>query len=187
MTVSTNRELGAVDEDTTEDLPGDIESYREHLAEPKPAARRADAAPPSIGTALPRHIVGGFAKIADDLDQRSRDSGLMVRLLEQLRLQLDVSEQETARLHAQLDAAIPPVKTTSKALQERVASTKQGNVSANLSALFGENLRALDELENTTKALTANLLWVRSNWEQYARTVIAAEKMRQMRGPNGAE
>lgn len=127
---------------------------------------------------LPRHVEGGFAGVAMDLDRRSRDWSMMHRLLEQQRLQLETSENERERLYAELELLLPEVQTTALALTRTIARTRSGDVSTNLSALFVDNLHALDKLENVSKALTANLLWTRSSWEQYARSVIGAEKMR---------
>lgn len=149
---------------------------------PGPRSQRADAhasddlSPWQKG--LPRHIEGGFTAVAEELDRRSRDWSLMVRLLSQQRLQLETAEDERHRLYLELEAVLPEVRSTATELADRVAMTKSGDVSGNLSALFTENLRELDKLENIAQALTANLLWIRSSWEQYARSVIGAEKMR---------
>ena len=128
---------------------------------------------------LPRHISGGFRGVAEDLDRRGRDWAMMVRLLEQQRLHLETAEAERVRLYQSLEAILPAVRASGQVLEETIENTKSGDVSANLSALFVENLRTLDELENVSKALTANLLWTRSSWEQYARSVIGAQKMRE--------
>lgn len=144
-------------------------------------------APSQEAPALPRQIPGGFLGVAADLDRHSRDWMMMVRLLEQQRLLLETAEQERGRLYAKLELAVPDVLATGRALEETIETTKGGDVSANLSALFQSNLRALDDLENTAKALTANLLWMRSSWEQYARSVIGAQKLREAvarGGPN---
>ena len=138
------------------------------------------AAQPESG--IPRRIDGGFHGVAEELERRSRDWTMMVRLLEQQRLHLETSENERTRLYAQLHAILPVVDETAGSLETAVETTKSGDVSSNLSALFAENLRALDQLENAAKALTANLLWTRSSWEQYARSVIVAQKMREDRG-----
>ncbi len=128
---------------------------------------------------LPRQISGGFLGVAEDLDRRGRDWTMMVRLLEQQRLHLETAEKERARLYESLGAIMPGVMESGRSLDGTIENTKAGDVSANLSALFVEDLRALDELENVAKALTANLLWMRSSWEQYARSVIGAQKMRE--------
>lgn len=186
MTGIVKQEFSFVDEESPEGVAKEnaegVGRQPDHAADRSMdirPSRRSDRDASVSFASLPRHISGGFKQVADDLDQRSRDAALMVRLLEQLRLQLESSEMEGARLYAQLDGTLPSVQKTSKALQERIVATKLGDVSANLSALFSDNLKVLDELENISKALTANLLWTRSNWEQYARGVISAEKMRQ--------
>lgn len=152
-----------------------------------PAAQKPDEANslpfrpadvPLMGSVLPRHVAGGFTGVAEELDRRSRDWSMMVRLLEQQRLQLETSENERERLNAELELVLPDVRASTRALTKTVARTKTGDVSGNLSALFVENLHNLDRLENLARALTANLLWTRSSWEQYARSVIGAEKMR---------
>jgi hypothetical protein len=128
---------------------------------------------------LPRHIPGGFSSVAADLDRRGRDWTMMVRLLEQQRLQLETAEQERTRLYAALEAVLPGAVGTGRTVDQAIEKTKNGDVSSNLSSLFSDNLRELDELENVAKALTANLLWTRSSWEQYARSVLGAQKMRE--------
>jgi hypothetical protein len=141
-------------------------------------APEESAAVEASSVGLPRHIPGGFLGVAEDLERRSRDWTMMVRLLEQQRLQLETAENERTRLYAALEAVLPAALTTGRAVDDAIQTTKQGDVSANLSALFVENLRELDKLENIAAALTASLLSTRSTWEQYARSVIGAQKMR---------
>jgi hypothetical protein len=129
--------------------------------------------------ALPMTIEGGFAGVAADLDRRGRDWTTMVRLLEQQRLQLESAENERTRLYAALQAAMPRALESRDSLNGALEATKQGDISSNLSTRFAANLTELDELENIAKALTANLLWTRSSWEQYARSVLGAQKMRE--------
>lgn len=167
--------LGQGDEDR-------VSADRDHR-EPSPAAgaqasgefERLDGGPSS----LPLHIAGGFTGVADDLDRRSRDWTMMVRLLEQQRLHLETAEMERDRLYKSFEVIIPEVRESGALLETLMSRTKSGDVSGNLSAQFADNLRALDKLENLSRALTANLLWTRSSWEQYARSVIGAQKMRE--------
>ncbi|WP_375461885.1 hypothetical protein [uncultured Enterovirga sp.] len=168
------------------DLPSDVTSFRrdpyslrldqEPRVEAQTPDREVDLHQPA---GLPRQISGGFAAVAEDLERRGRDWTMMVRLLEQQRLHLETAERERTRLYETLESILPEVRRTGETLETSIETTKSGDVSANLSALFVENLRALDELENTAKALTANLLWTRSSWEQYARSVIGGQKMRE--------
>ena len=131
------------------------------------------------GTELPRHVPGGFEGITEDLDRQSRDWTMLVRLIEQQRMQLEMTEQERLRLFDLLEAALPKLRETGRALDGAVERTKQGDVTSNLSARFAEHLRDLDDLDNVGRALSANLLRLRSNWEQYARSVLSAQKMRE--------
>lgn len=130
---------------------------------------------------LPSHIDGGFNGVAADLDRRSRDSASMVRLLEQQRVHLEAAELERDRLYLALGRLTPEVNESGRSLKTMIETAKSGDVSGDLSAEFSRNLRALDELENIAQALSANLLWTRSGWEQYARSVIGAQMMREGR------
>lgn len=131
---------------------------------------------------LPLRIDGGFNGVAADLDRRSRDGASMVRLLEQQRVHLEAAEVERDRLYLALGRISPEVNESGRSLKAMIETAKSGDVSGDLSAEFSRNLRALDELENIAEALAANLLWTRSGWEQYARTVIGAQKMREGHG-----
>ena len=57
----------------------------------------------------------------------------------------------------------------------------------NLGSQFAKNLKALDELENIASGLSANLLRLRSTWEQYARSIMRAYKMRETLNAGSAE
>ena len=84
------------------------------VAEPRglPQAR-----PPAEGSRLPKHIVGGFQGIGDDLERRSRKSASMVRLLEQHRLFLDSAERERDLLNERLGEIVPEVQESGRALK----------------------------------------------------------------------
>ncbi|MEC5289303.1 hypothetical protein VSX64_04065 [Aurantimonas sp. C2-6-R+9] len=128
---------------------------------------------------LPRRIAGGFQGVGDDLDRRARDWRNTVRLLEQQRPQLESAETEHARLHEALARIVPEVQENGRALKALLDTTKTGDISGDLATQFNKNLNSLDELESVAEALTANLVWVRSTWEQYARTIIKAQRMRE--------
>lgn len=129
----------------------------------------------------PRIIAGGFRQVGEDLERRSREWVHMVRLLEQHRLHLDSAEGERDRLTAKLDALMPEVQDSGRSLKGMLDSAKSGDISGDLAAEFDRSMRALDELEQTATALSANFLWCRSAWEQYARSVIRAQQMREDR------
>ena len=128
---------------------------------------------------LPRRIEGGFQGLTAELDRRNRDWTTMLRQLEQQRLALEAAEQERDRLYAKLTGALPGVQASFESMTAAVAASKAGDLSAELTTHFSENMRALDELEQVASALTNNFLWFRSSWEQYARSVIRAERMRE--------
>lgn len=160
-------------------------------SEAERTARRVSA--PAAGSAaeppvrLPRPITGGFRGIGDDLDRHARDWRNMVRLLEQQRPQLETAEAERDRLYEAFGRIVPEVQESGRALKALIEAAKAGDASGDLMAQFTQNLNALDELESIAEALASNLLWVRSTWEQYARSILQAQKMREdlMQGENG--
>jgi hypothetical protein len=129
---------------------------------------------------LPKRINGGFQGVAEDLGRHSREATNMLRVLEQQRVQLESAEAERDRLFESLRRILPEVEDTSRGLRSGIETAKSGDISGDLAAQFANNLRALDELEQTAVALTANFLWVRSAWEQYARSVLRAQRMREV-------
>lgn len=158
----------------TRTAPQDLDRVRRTPA-PAPAA---EASPEPVAR-LPRRIAGGFRAVGDELDRRSRDWKNMVRLLEQQRPQLESAEAERDRLYEILARVGPEVQESGRTLKAMLDTTKSGDVSGDLTAQFTKSLNALEELENVAGALTANLLWIRSAWEQYARSIIRAQKMRE--------
>ncbi|UIJ73372.1 hypothetical protein [Aurantimonas sp. HBX-1] len=128
---------------------------------------------------LPRRINGGFQGLSDDLDQHSRSWRNAARLLDQLRPQMEAAEAERDRLQAALAKIVPEVDESQKNLSSMIERAKAGDISGDLGARFGRSLTKLDELEKTAEALTANHLALRSVWEQYARTVLQAQRLRE--------
>jgi chromosome segregation ATPase len=127
----------------------------------------------------PRRINGGFQGLRDDLDQHSRSWRNAARLLEQLRPQMEAAEAERDRLQAALDRIVPEVDESHKSLSSIIERAKAGDISGDLGARFTRSLTKLDELESIAEALTANHLALRSIWEQYARTVLQAQRLRE--------
>lgn len=170
-----NLEIG---EALRKEFPRNSSSEAEKAAIRKPPAVVTENAA-DVAERLPRRIPGGFGGIHLDLAARATDWKNMVRLLEQQRPDLEFAEAERDRLHHALTEVVPHVQDSGRALKSLLENTKNGDVSGDLSALFDENQKALDELEVLAQALTTNLIRVRSVWEQYARTVIRAQKMRE--------
>lgn len=129
-------------------------------------------------TRLPRTIAGGFRGIGDDLERRAREWRGVVRLLQQQGPQFEASEAERERLQEQLGRVVAEINENSRSLKSLLAATKNGDASGNLSAGFAKSAATLEDLETIAEQLSTNLAAVRSNWEQYARTVIRAQKMR---------
>ena len=150
------------------------------------AASRAPK-PPALNRALsesvrpPRHIAGGFRQVGEDLERRSREWVTMVRLLDQHRHHLESAETERDRLTARLDEIAPQVLEQGRSLKAMLEASKSGDISGDLAAEFDRSMAGLNELERTATALSANFLWCRSAWEQYARSVIRAQQMREDR------
>lgn len=154
---------------------------RHVMASVEAAVRRAQGvseAPAEMVTRLPRSIAGGFRGLGDDLERRAREWRSAVRLLQQQGPQFEYCEAERERLYEQLGRVVGEVNESGRALRAGLNATKNGDASSNLAAGFTRNMAALDELESISEALSTNLAAVRSTWEQYARTAIRAQKMR---------
>ncbi|MCW7545400.1 hypothetical protein N7I30_16495 [Aurantimonas litoralis] len=128
---------------------------------------------------LPRRIDGGFVGLGHDLDRHGRECRNAVRLMEQLRPPLEAAESERVRLHQSLTRIVPEVDENGRSLSGMIESARKGDVSGDLSAKFSKSAAKLDELESLAEALNANLMAVRSAWEQYARAAIQAQRLRE--------
>ena len=127
---------------------------------------------------LPRRIAGGFRGLTDDLDRRARDWRAIVRLMEQQRPQLEMAEAERERLSEMLARAVSEVQESGRNLKTMLDTTRAGDVSGDLAGQFARNVGALEQLEDVTEGLIANFIMLRSTWEQYARSVIQAQGLR---------
>ena len=127
---------------------------------------------------LPRRVAGGFRGLEDEMERRGREWTQAVRLLEQYRIQLEAAEGARDALYGRLKTLMPEVQDSGRSLKAMLDTSKSGDVPGNLTAQFEKSMRTLEELEETATALNANLLWVRSAWEQYGHSVAEAQKMR---------
>ena len=119
-----------------------------------------------------------FMAVGEDLERRSRQSATMARLLEQHRIQLHTAEKERDAAYEKFARVVPVVQETAQALREALDARKLDEDPAKMHRLFMLNGRALDELEKVAVTLFADFLWVKSAWEQYARSAEDARKLR---------
>ena len=119
-----------------------------------------------------------FMAVGEDLERRGRQSATMARLLDQHRQQLVTAEKERDAAYEQLARVVPVVQETANDLREAMNARKVDEDQARMHRLFMLNGRALDELEKVATALFADFLWVKSAWEQYARSVEDARLLR---------
>ena len=154
----------------------------------EPARPRREMNLPGLGdtTRAPRRIAGGFAGLSEDLDRRMRDWRNMLRVLDQQRPQLEAAEIQYDASYETLAKIVPQAQDTGKALKAMIATTKAGDISEDLAGQFSKNLKALEELEAVAENLTTTMLHLRSSWEQYARSIIKAQKMRDVVGGDNA-
>lgn len=138
-----------------------------------PSARLADQL-----SKLPMRLEGGFAGLGSDLDTHARKWKNAVRVLEQLRTELEAVELEGSRLQASLTRVIPEIANNGKSLSSHLNKAKAGDLSADLSSEFAGTLEKLDDLERLSEALTVNHLAMQSTWEQYAKAVLQAQRLR---------
>ena len=184
------RDEGSVPPPPEEETSAD-RSGRSVIAKDVSDDRSWKVSAPDLGgdpTRLPTLLPGGFRGLGDDLERRSREWANMVRLLEQQRLHLESAEQEREALYDKLSRLVPEVQESGRLLKGAVEACKAGEMSGDLSAQFTRNARALDELERASVTLNVNALWCRSAWEQYARTVVKAQRLRaeMQRGPEAS-
>ncbi len=111
----------------------------------------------------------------------------MVRLLDQHRLQLEAAEKERDAAYDQLARIVPLVQDSARELKSAMDRCKAGELGADLAGLCAKNGKALEELEKIAVALSSHFLWCRSAWEQYAKTIVVAQRLRAETPRGGAE
>ena len=132
-------------------------------------------------------LAGGFAAVRDDLDRRTRESAHMVRLLEQHRQHLEATERERDAAYDELARIMPMVQDSARELKTAMDQCKAGELGADLASLWLRNGKALEELENVAANLASRFLWCRSAWEQYAKSIVVAQRLRAEAGRMAAE
>jgi hypothetical protein len=171
----------------------DVELQRERTVELPPlpaaltrngkgeAAKRPDIFERSAGASAAARTVRpavGYASVSDELERRSREWTAMVRLLEQNRHTLDCAEMERDAAYDELSRIVPIVQETARDLTAAMDASRGGQPSPDLPELFSRNSDALDQLEKVSVALSGHFLRCRTAWEQYARSVENAQRLR---------
>jgi len=144
------------------------------------ASRRSDIfeRSPAAGAARPALPTVEYARVSDELERRSREWTAMVRLLEQNRHTLDCAEMERDAAYDELARIVPIVQETAKDLTAAMDASRSGRPSPDLPELFAKNSESLDQLEKVSVALSGHFLRCRAAWEQYARSVENAQRLR---------
>lgn len=165
------------DPDSNPSPRGDAAMTFDQFDETK-APEQAEASQTGPGAEVIEDEIESFAAIGEDLERRSRKSATMVRLLEQHRQQLKTAEKERDEAYDKLARVVPVVQETALALREAMDGRKIDIDPGRMHKLFKMNGRALDELEKVSTILFADFLWLKSAWEQYARSVEDARRFR---------
>src|SRR3954470_12677793 len=142
------------------------------------ASRRSDIFERSPGAPRPALPTVEYARGSHELERRSREWTAMVRLLEQNRHTLDCAEMERDAAYDELARIVPIVQETAKDLTAAMDASRSGRPSPDLPELFAKNSESLDQLEKVSVALSGHFLRCRAAWEQYARSVENAQRLR---------
>jgi hypothetical protein len=150
----------------------------------RPTAKNGDKSASAIVSESPAaRIEGGFAAVRDDLDRSMQAGASVVRQIVQHRHHLEIAEKERDAAYADLARIVPLVQETARELKTAMDRCKAGELGADLTGVFGKNAAALEDLEKTVVTLNGIVQWTRSAWDQYARTVVSAQRLRgELRG-----
>jgi hypothetical protein len=141
----------------------------------RPPERRPSL-PPAPAQASPSQQ--GLVAARFELEGRGREAAKMVRLVDRHRQQFDAAEQDLEAMHERLRGLMPVVQGAATALKTATRACQQGDEVHDLADLFQRNSAVLDELEAVAGNLNAQLLWVRSSWDQYAKVILASQRLR---------
>jgi hypothetical protein len=95
----------------------------------------------------------------------------MSRLLDQHRRHLRSAEKERDEVYAKLARIVPVVQESAASLRDAMNGSRREVDQRRIAELFDVNERALAELGSLTTSLSADFLWLKSAWEQYAQSV----------------
>lgn len=163
----TQRMIGA----TAEKLPNNAADST--TTRPAPASAAAGS------SGLSSQVPGGFDAVAEELDKRARDFRNHLHLLEQQKPQLEAARATCAAALERLAHSHASVQENSRGLFETIQSARAGNLGGNLGDDFQSAIRASEDLEAVSGSVSAQLLWLRAAWEQYALSILQAQKLRE--------
>jgi hypothetical protein len=166
-------------------VPGKARNTDAAAGNMRPVARNGDdkSAPgksvsETVSASPAARVEGGFAAVRDDLDRSMQAGAAMVRQIVQHRHHLETAEKERDAAYAELARIVPLVQDTARELKTAMDRCKAGELGADLAGVFGKNAAALEDLEKTVVTLNGICQWTRSAWDQYARTVVGAQRVR---------
>lgn len=133
---------------------------------------------PGPASRAARSAASGYASVSEELERRNREWTAMIRVLEQNRHALESAELERDAAYEELARIVPVVQETGKQLKAAMNATRDGQPAADLADLFVRSGDALDQLESVSVALSGHFLRCRTTWEQYARSVETAQRLR---------
>lgn len=128
---------------------------------------------------LPKRISGGLKALEEDIERRADEYFSVTRMLHQQRLSLEIIEHERNALYEKLGRCLPELQETGRALKSSLDARKSGDVPPEVCSLFQKNARVLEELEDLASSLNGNLSWLKATWNQYARTIVKAQRHRE--------
>ena len=102
----------------------------------------------------------------------------MARQIVYHRQHLETAQRERDTAYEELARIVPLVQETARELKSAMDRCKAGELGADLAGIFGKNGAALEDLEKIAVTLNGISQWTRSAWEQYARTIVNAQRLR---------
>jgi hypothetical protein len=127
--------------------------------------------------AAPRSTPTAF-ELSEELHRQSYEWTTAVRLLEQSEHALNCAEMDRHHANEELTRIIPNVLESSKQLSAAIDASRPGHPMPNLKELFVANAKSLEQLEGVATMLSNHFLRYRTAWEQYARSVADAQRLR---------
>ena len=117
-------------------------------------------------------------EVSAELQRQSYEWTTAVRLLEQSEHALICAELDRHQASEELERIVPVVNETAKQLTAAVDASRPGQPLSNMRELFAAHGKALEQLETAAVGLSNCYLRYRSAWDEYARNVANAQRLR---------